>query len=82
MRLMVNPRGTGGNAGPRGITNVLSPSWICVISHEPRELSTRNLQYLLLHQFDMCCENFDDISRKKGENDSFITLLHAMFGQN
>ena len=58
------------------------PSRIFAITHEPHQLSTRNLQYLLLHQFDMCCENFDDISRKKGENDSFITLLHAIFGQN
>ena len=26
------------------------------MTYEPRKLSTRNLQYLLLHQFDKCCE--------------------------
>ena len=75
--LTFNPRLAGGrqNLPP-------APSWFSRITPKPLQISTQNLAYLILHQFDIEWPNFVEISENFFEKLIFVGSLHTNFEQN
>ena len=67
------------NPSSAGVEGGYYPCRICVINHEPRKLSTPNVQYLRLYQLDTCCESFVEVCRKIVETWQFYDVTKRDF---